>query len=258
MKITRLFQRTMFGIFFLFLFIGVSTSVVSIYSVDAHLTSEYEENSKDIAKTIASASVDIILNRDLSSLQSLIDQFVEIQGISYIYIVNDQDEYLAHTFVPGIPPEILGSELRIGETVSRNIAGMGDFVEVSSHILAGHVGSVHIGMDVSHVTLAIQQAIGNQVYLMAIIFFVGIFASIWFVNFASNPVNALLGYAVELAKDEKAQERNADEEAILARNDEVGHLARLLQYFSIVSRDAEARESTPPPVDDSAADSDKR
>ena len=106
-------------------------------------------------------------------LQSLIDQFVEIQGISYIYIVNDADEYLAHTFVPGIPEEILEGERRVGETVTRNLAGMGDFVEVSSYILAGHVGSVHIGMDVSHVALAIQQAIGNQIYLIAIIFFVG-------------------------------------------------------------------------------------
>ena len=235
MKVSRLFQRTMFGIFFLFLLIGVSTSVVSIYSVDLHLTSEYEENSRDIAKTIADASVDIILNRDLSSLQSLIDQFIEIQGISYIYIVNDTDEYLAHTFVPGIPEEILESERRVGETVTRNLAGMGDFVEVSSYILAGHVGSVHIGMDVSHVSLAIQQAIGNQIYLIAIIFFVGIFASIWFVSFAAKPINALLDYAVTLAKRESEEGSSETDERVLTRNDEVGHLARLFQYFSTVS-----------------------
>ncbi|MCY3859351.1 MAG: hypothetical protein OXG25_10650 [Gammaproteobacteria bacterium] len=244
MKITRLFQRTMFGIFFLFLLIGVSTSVVSIYSVDLHLTSEYEENSRDIAKTIADASVDIILNRDLSSLQSLIDQFVEIQGISYIYIVNDTDEYLAHTFVPGIPEEILESERQVGETVTRNLAGMGDFVEVSSYILAGHVGSVHIGMDVSHVALAIQQAIGNQIYLIAIIFFVGIFASIWFVSFAAKPINSLLDYAVILAKGERQEDSKIPNEQILTRNDEVGHLARLFQYFSTVT-DTEKLEKEP-------------
>ncbi|MYD42406.1 MAG: hypothetical protein F4W90_00780 [Gammaproteobacteria bacterium] len=249
MKITRLFQRTMFGIFLMFLFIGVSTSVVSIYSVDLHLTAEYEENSRDIAKTIADASVDIILNRDLSSLQSLIDQFVEIQGISYIYIVSDTDEYLAHTFVPGIPESILESDRRVGETVTRNLAGMGDFVEVSSYILAGHVGSVHIGMDVSHVTLAIQKAIGNQIYLIAIIFFVGIFASIWFVSFAAKPVNSLLDYAVALAKRDDKGDSDLSRERILERNDEVGHLARLYQYFFTVAdpqklnRDQAADES---------------
>ena len=235
MKITRLFQRTLFGIFFLFLFIGVSTSVVSIYSVDTHLMSEYEENSRDIAKTIADASVDIILNRDLSSLQSLIDQFVEIQGISYIYIVNDTEEFLAHTFVPGIPQEILDSDLATTDTVTRNIEGMGDFVEVSAQILAGHVGTVHIGMDVSHVALAVQQAIGKQVYLIAIIFFIGIFAAIWFVSLAAKPVNSLLDYAVTLAKQENAADPEESDHAVLARNDEVGHLARLFLYFSSVS-----------------------
>ena len=234
MKITRLFQRTMFGIFFLFLFIGVSTSVVSIYSVDAHLTKEYEENSKDIAKTIADASVDIILNRDLSSLQSLIDQFVEIQGISYIYIVNEGGEYLAHTFVPGIPHEILSRQQGEAATVERNLAGMGDFVEIRSPILAGHVGTVHIGMDVSHVALAIQQAIGAQVYLIAIIFFLGIFGAIWFVSFASKPVSALLNYAVATAKREEIIE-DAATNKVLDRDDEVGHLARLFLYFSQIT-----------------------
>ena len=243
MKITRLFQKTMFGIFCLFLFIGVSTSVVSIYSVDAHLTSEYEENSKGIAQTIADSSVDIILNRDLSSLQSLIDQFAEIQGISYIYIINDTEEFLAHTFVPGIPDEILADHGSLEGTVERHIDGMGDFVEVSSKILAGHVGTVHIGMDVSYVTLAIQKAIGKQVYLMATIFFVGIFSAIWFVSFASKPITALLGYAVSLAKREEIEEAAGK---VLDRDDEVGHLARLFQYYEQIADETKlAKEPVP-------------
>ena len=77
MNIQKLFQKTLFGIFLLFGLIGVSTSILCIYTVDTHLSKEYENNSKGIAKTIADSSVDIILNRDLSVLQSLIDQFVE-------------------------------------------------------------------------------------------------------------------------------------------------------------------------------------
>ena len=85
MKIQKLFQKTLVGIFFLFAVISLSTSALCVYTVDTHLSSEYESNSRGIAKTIADSSVDILLNRDLSSLQSLIDQFIEIQGISYIY-----------------------------------------------------------------------------------------------------------------------------------------------------------------------------
>ena len=70
MKIQKLFRKTLFGVFFLFGVIGVSTSVLCIYTVDTHLSEEYESNSRDIAKTIADASVDILLNRNLTALQS--------------------------------------------------------------------------------------------------------------------------------------------------------------------------------------------
>ncbi len=223
MKIQRLFQGTLFGIFFPFGLIGVSTSILCIYTVDIHLSKEYESNSKGIAKTIADASVDIILNRDLSALQSLIDQFVEIQGISYIYITSESSEFLAHTFVPRIPEEIRNSDSFSTAAIERSLPGMGDFVEVSNPILTGVAGSVHIGMDMGLIVLKIQRAIGQQVYLISIIFVVGVFAAIWFVNLAAKPIERLLAYAVGLARDDGA----ATDDRLLARNDEIGERARL-------------------------------
>lgn len=233
MKIQKLFRRTLFGVFLLFGLIGVSTSVLCIYTVDTHLSEEYVSNSKGIAKTIADASVDIILNRDLSALQSLIDQFVEIQGISYIYIANESGEFLSHTFVPGIPEEILAGDPSDTATVERSLPGMGDFVEVASPILAGAAGTVHIGMDTGLVALKIQRAIGRQIYLISIIFVVGIFAAIWLVGFASRPVDGLLAYSVRLARG--AGETAATDDKLLARDDEVGQLARLYRYFAQVT-----------------------
>ena len=61
MKIQELFQKTLFGVLLLFGVIGVSTSILFIYTVDTHLSDEYEANSKGIAKTIADASVDIMM-----------------------------------------------------------------------------------------------------------------------------------------------------------------------------------------------------
>lgn len=233
MKIQKLFRRTLFGVFLLFGLIGVSTSVLCIYTVDTHLSEEYVSNSKGIAKTIADASVDIILNRDLSALQSLIDQFVEIQGISYIYIANESGEFLSHTFVPGIPEEILAGDPSDTATVERSLPGMGDFIEVASPILAGAAGTVHIGMDTGLVALKIQRAIGRQIYLISIIFVVGIFAAIWLVGFASRPVDRLLAYSVRLARG--AGESAATDDKLLARDDEVGQLARLYRYFAQVT-----------------------
>ena len=173
MKVRKLFQKTLFGVFFLFGFIGLSTSILCVWTVDTHLSQEYESNSRDIAKTIADSSVDILLNRNLATLQSLIDQFVEIQGIEYIYIADETGEFLAHTFVPGIPEEILAGDTSNTGTVERSLPGMGDFVEVGSPILAGVAGTVHVGMDTGLIALKVQRAIGQQVYLFWVVFVVG-------------------------------------------------------------------------------------
>ena len=228
MKVQKLFQKTLFGIFILFGVIGISTTMLCIYTVDTQLSEEYESNASGIAKTVADASVDIILNRDLSTLQSLIDQFVEIPGIGYIYITSDAGEFLAHTFVPGIPSDISEGNGGGSGSVQRSIPGMGDYVEVSSPILAGVVGEVHIGMDTGRIALKIQRAIGQQVYLFSIIFVFGIFAAIKLVGLASRPVAALLNYAVELARDGGP----TTDDRILVREDEVGHLARLIQHLA--------------------------
>ena len=243
MKIQKLFQRTLFGVFSLFGLIGVSTSVLCIHTVDTHLSREYESNSKGIAKTIADASVDIILNRDLSALQSLIDQFVEIQGVNYIYITGESGEFLAHTFVPGIPEGIRTGNLSSTATVERSLPGMGDFIEVGSPILSGIAGTVHIGMDTGLITLKIQRAIGQQVYLISIIFVIGVFAAIWFVNLAAKPIGMLLAYAVGLALDDG--DDIAAGEKLLACDDEVGQLARFFLYFAEIRDIEKARGAAP-------------
>jgi sensor histidine kinase regulating citrate/malate metabolism len=234
MRVAKLFQKTMFGIFLLFGLIAVSTSALCVYTVDRQLSVEYEANSRAIAQTIANSSMDIILNRDLSTLQSLIDQFKEIQGIKYIYIVNEEGDMLAHTFVPGVPKEIVTSDRANVATVHRQLPGFGEFVEVSSPILDGIVGSVHVGMDKGLIALKIQTAIGQQVYLISIIFIVSIVGSFLLVNLAAKPLGRLGGYAMHLAApDAPATIKPEEVHALLERNDEVGQLARLVRHLSM-------------------------
>ena len=239
LKVRKLFRKTRFGIFSLFGLVVLAISILSIRTVSRELREEYISNSRSIAKNIADSSVDILLNRNLATLQSLIDQFVQIQSIRYIYITSDTGEFLAHTFVPGIPDQILASDPSATEPVERRIPGLGDFVEVGSPILSGVAGNVHVGMDQELLALKIQRAVGQQIYLLCIILVVGVLASIWLVNLASKPLTDLLDYVAQLAR-----ERSGDappDEAILFRDDEVGDMARLIQYAATPSEDSEAR-----------------
>ena len=94
-----------------------------------------------------------------------------------------------------MPREILASDRVKLATVQRRIPGFGEFVEVSSPILDGIAGSVHVGMDKGLIALKIQTAIGRQVYLISIIFIVGIVGSFLLVNLAAKPLGRLGGYA---------------------------------------------------------------
>ncbi len=245
MKIQKLFQRTRFGIFAVFGGIVLSTSALCLYTVDTELSAEYETNNRNIAKTVADSSVDILLNRDMATLQSLVDQFIEIQGIEYIYITSENGEYLAHTFVPGIPDEILAGDHRSTEPIDRALPGLGNFVEVGSPILAGVAGTVHVGMDLDVVSLKITRAIGQQIYLVSVILVIGVLASIWLVNLAAKPLGDLLAYAVDLARD-GSEEALADRE-ILARDDEAGHLARLFLHVARNGRSPGSLSAAPQP-----------
>ena len=132
--------------------------------------------------------------------------------------------------MPGIPEEITAGDVNSTATVERSLPGKGDFIEVASPILAGVAGTVHIGMDTGLIALKIQRAIGQQIYLICIIFVVGVFAAIWFVNFAAKPVDGLLTYAVGLAREQATDGGTSKD--LLARNDEAGDLARLILHFS--------------------------
>ena len=242
-KVKRLFQKTLFGIIGVFGLIGLSTSWLAVRTVSNHLSEEYISNSRNIAKTIADSSVDILLNRDLATLQSLIDQFLGIQGIKYIYITNETGEYLAHTFVPGIPAEILASDPQDTETVNRDLPGVGVCVEVGSPILAGVAGTVHVGMDRGLINLKIQQAIGQQAWLIGVAFIIGVGAAIWFVNLAANPIGQTLAYATALANRD-GNEREAGD-AVLDRKDEAGDIARLFKFFARPSDQAASGKSAP-------------
>ena len=248
MRVKKLFQKTLFGIFIVFGCIGLSTSILTVHTVDTQLSEEYQSNASNIAKTIADSSVDILLNRNLTALQSLIDQFLEIQGIKYIYITDEAGEFVAHTFVPGIPGEIRFADTKRTTAVERSLLGMGDFIEVGSPILAGVAGTVHVGMDTGLVALKIQRAIGRQVYLISIIFILGVFAAVWLVNLAAKPMGGLLTYTVDVARQAGHAEPvaegpalpAADRESLLARADEVGQIARLFSYL------AELADGKPP------------
>src|SRR5438552_17300661 len=177
MRIARFYQKTLFGIFALMGLIVALTSALYVHTVDRQLTDDFVKNSRTIARSIANSNIDLIVHQNYSALQSIIDQFVQISGISYVFVVDANGVIIAHTFVPGVPDEIAADYKDAKDVYDRALAGLGNFSEVTAGIVAGEAGHVHVGMDKGYVALQVQTAIGKEVYLLGIILIVSVLVS---------------------------------------------------------------------------------
>ena len=231
MKIARYYQKTLFGMFALMGLIVISTSALYVYTVDRQLTDDLLTNNIAIARSIANSNVDLIVNQNYSALQSIIDQFIEIKGVSYVFVVDETGTIIAHTFVPGVPKEIASNYKDGRSSYDRAVKGMGNFTEVTANILAGEAGRIHVGMDKGYMALQVQTAIGQQVYLITIIFLFSIVVSYGLMYQVSQPLTDLGNYARHTVTDGRPGEllNTKHMKSPFERADEIGELARLFR-----------------------------
>ena len=231
MRIARFYQKTLFGMFALMGLIVASTSALYVYTVGHQLNDDLQKNSRAIARSIADSNIDLIVNRNYSALQSIIDQYVEIPGISYVFVVDPHGVIIAHTFVPGVPDEIAADYRSPRAVYDRVLPGMGRFSEVTAGILAGEAGSVHVGVDKGYVALQVQTAIGKQVYLLTMVFLVSILATNRLLHQVSRPLLHLKNYAWRtFSEGDRGEPLHPSEvERLLARTDEIGELGRMIR-----------------------------
>jgi len=230
MKMSRLFYKTLVIIVILFGVIATATSVLSGWNLYRHLTAQYRSEGTALAKSIADSTVETLLHSDAATIQATIDQFLEIRGISYVFVVDAQNEIIAHTFVPRIPPELLqvhGNQHAMS-IQDLHINGVGDFIDVSAPVLVGVAGCVHIGLDKETIRAAIRSAIIGQQFLLFAIFLVSVLVVYFLVNRVSQPLNHLIAHVKRLAThDFSTPVTNQAGIVQLSQNskDEIGELA---------------------------------
>lgn len=232
MRIARFYQKTLFGVFALMGLILVSTSIIYVHTVDRQLTDYFLNSSRAIARAIANSDSDLIVNQNYPALQSVIDQYVETPGISYVFVVDGDGTIIAHTFVPGVPDEIAADYKSDKDTYDRSLAGMGSFSEVTAGIIGGQAGRVHVGMDKGYFALQVQTAIGKVVYLLTIIFVVSVLVTYGLMYQVSRPLHLLGRYAWSLSDEKHSAPAPSQLNPLFERIDEVGELGRLIRKAS--------------------------
>lgn len=236
MKTSRLFTKTLILIVILFGVIATATSLLSGWTLYRSLTKEYQSKGIAIARGVADSSAEILLNRDLATVQAIIDQFDEIDGVAYVFVSDAQGEIVSHTFVPAVPKEVLPlikqsrTSPSTGDAVTTTlqIQGLGDFIHIYAPILAGVAGFVHVGMDQGFIRAQIWSTVAKQQGVMFAIFILSIVVAYILVNRISRPLNQLADYTLSLASQDFAPAVDIPPEiAALPQKskDEIGKLA---------------------------------
>ena len=230
MIMSKLFKKTLIIIIVLFAVIAMTTAISSGWNLYKDLTQEFKSKGTAIARSIAGSSVETILNRDASTVQAMIDQFLEIAGVSYVFVVDSQGEIISHTFVPSIPDDIITvtahQTTNIPKIQDLHMKGNGDFIDISAPILEGAVGFVHVGMDKGIIMSQMASAMIRQLYLLSIIFLFSIVVAYIMVNKISQPLNKLTEYSKKLASHDFSSAVD------IQSNDEIGLLADTMKSMA--------------------------
>lgn len=220
MRMSKLFQRTLFGIILLFAIIFLTISIFSGWHLYENLTEEYKSKGTAIASSIASSSVETILNLDSATVQAMIDQYLEIEGVSYVFVIDSSGEIISHTFIPSIPPEIIEvSKIHKRGIRDIKIEGKGEFLNIVAPITEGAIGFVHVGMSKNLINEKMWTVIGRQLFLLLLIFLFSLVLAYFMVNRISKPLNDLTEYAKKLLNHDfsaKVEIKSSDEIGLLA------------------------------------------
>jgi len=247
-KTSRLLRKVLAGEVILFAAIGLATSGIAAYTLASRLTTEFASKGTAIATSIANASDELILTRDASTIQSLVDQFRQIRGVGYVFVVDGDGTIVSHTFVPEVPAELRAmrrrawNEPHADQVLQQDvrIAGRGEFIDVSAPVLAGVGGAVHVGMDRGVIRADIRSTILDDLLVVAAIFAGVVIVAAAVVGRIARPLSALTEHALGVAGQNLDDGLEPDEATLGALGqgrDEIGDLARaFLSMEQAVSR----------------------
>jgi len=223
------------------------TWYISVQTLRQNMTEEFTSKGMAIAKSLASSSVDLLLTRDASTVQSAIDQFAAISGVKYVVVYDAGRHLVAHTFAPLVPAGLVEKNIVPGEVAQQvkevqyadPVTGIeSHIIDIGVPVLAGQLGTVRVGMDRSIIEAAAAKAGQHLLYIFAGVAIVAVLAGVVFARQISKPV----GQVVRIA--ERVGQGDLSKLVPVTSRDEIGQLAHtfndtVVRLRSLVQTEAE-------------------
>ncbi len=223
------------------------TWYVSVQTLRQKMTEEFTSKGMAIAKSLASSSVDLLLTRDASTVQSAIDQFAAISGVQYVVVYDAGRHLVAHTFAPLVPAGLVEKNVVPGDAVQQvkdvqytdPVTGTeSHIIDIGVPVLAGQLGTVRVGMDRAIIEAAAAGAGERLLFIFAGAAVVAVLAGVVFARRISKPV----GEVVRIA--ERVGQGDLSKLVPVTSRDEIGQLAHtfndtVVRLRSLVQTEAE-------------------
>jgi len=223
------------------------TWYVSVQTLRQKMTEEFTSKGMAIAKSLASSSVDLLLTRDASTVQSAIDQFAAISGVQYVVVYDAGRHLVAHTFAPLVPAGLVEKNVVPGDAVQQvkdvqytdPVTGTeSHIIDIGVPVLAGQLGTVRVGMDRAIIEAAAAGAGERLLFIFAGAAVVAVLAGVVFARRISKPI----GEVVRIA--ERVGQGDLSKLVPVASRDEIGRLAltfndTVVRLRSLVQTEAE-------------------
>lgn len=219
-------------LFFSLTLFALITAVITQACMKRVLTEEFISKGKSIATGFAKSSIELLIDKESASIQSFLDDYVGISGVSYVFIVDKKGEVIAHTFVPVFPEKILEinpNSGEAGETVREiDIEGKIRAIDIAVPILYGTLGVVHVGMSKELIEKEVSSVL-KKVWTVFIISLLGaLTVGITMSLHVIRPIKKLTHYMLAMA------EGGLDPSTVEIRtNDEIGVLAGSFKEMAV-------------------------
>ena len=230
------------------------TWLLSVRAIRESMTDEFTSKGTAIANSLASSGVELIVTRDASTVQAMVDQFAAISGVAYVMVYDPQRTLIAHTFSPFVPAGVIeanvvpgGAAKQVREVHYADPAtgAAREIIDIGVPMLAGQLGTVRVGMNKAVITAAATRS-GNYLLLAfggaAVL---AVLAGVVLARRITEPVAGLVSVAQRVGQGDLTQL------VPVTSRDEIGQLAdtfnqSILRLRSLIQteaeRDAERRE----------------
>ncbi len=230
MKRAGLFWQTLLLTSLMFAVVLAITVSLSVWSVYANLLRECENKGRAIAQGVSRTSDELLVNRDLATVQSVLDETLALEGVAYLFLSNGQGEPVCHTFVPQVPQEVLHVNVSPTRTTATRLSLGPDQrrLDISAPIMAGVGGYIHVGMDLELVYAAALREAAVQGVAIGLVFLLSLSLVSLAVRRITGPVTVLTGCAEALSRHDFATDfpqRGALQRLVPRSAGEIGRLA---------------------------------